>query len=45
MSATPHLGIIRKLAEGALEPTVDVTDEDINFFCLFFFLASDTERV
>jgi len=27
---TPHLGVIHRLAEGALDPTVDVTDEDIN---------------
>ena len=25
---TPHLGVIHRLAEGALNPTVDVTDED-----------------
>ena len=29
MRYTPHLGVISKLAEGALNPTVDVTGDSI----------------
>ena len=29
VSSTPQLGVISKLAEGALDPTVHVIDEDI----------------
>ena len=29
VNCTPQLGVISKLTEGALDPTVSVTDEDI----------------